>query len=105
MIVGIFGEGQYELPDAALAGFHELDEQTQAAVDAGDEQRFHNLYRRLLEHIRQAGTPLAVDDLRASDLIALPPDTTLAEVVEQLRETLGDNPTRQPHATHNPHVR
>jgi hypothetical protein len=48
-------------------------------VGAGDEQRFHDLYRRLLDHIRHTGTPLAVDDLRASDLIALPPDTTLAE--------------------------
>ena len=83
MIVRIFSEGQYELPDPALAGLNELDEQVQAAVDAGDEQRFHDLYRRLLEHIRQAGTPLAGDDLRPSDLIALPPDTSLVEAARE----------------------
>jgi hypothetical protein len=83
MIVRIFSEGQYELPEAALAGLDELDEQVQAAVDAGDEQQFHDLYRRLLDHIRQAGTPLASDDLRASDLIALPPDTSLAEAARE----------------------
>ncbi|MHB1567945.1 MAG: PspA-associated protein PspAA [Solirubrobacteraceae bacterium] len=85
MIVRIFSEGQYELPEAALAGLGELDEQTQAAVDAGDERRFHDLYRRLLDHIRQAGTPLASDDLRPSDLIALSPDTTLAEAAREFR--------------------
>jgi hypothetical protein len=83
MIVRIFSEGQYELPEPALAGLHELDEQTQAAVDAGDEQRFQELYPRLLEHIRHAGAPLAADDLRASDLIALPPDTSLAEAARE----------------------
>ena len=83
MIVRIFNEGQYELPEAALAGLHELDEQTQAAVDAGDEQRFHDLYRSLLAHIRQAGRPLAGDDLRPSDLIALPPDASLAEAARE----------------------
>jgi hypothetical protein len=83
MIVRIFSEGQYELPEAALAGLDELDEQVQAAVDAGDEQHFHDLYRRLLDHIRQGGARLASDDLRASDLIALPPDTSLAEAARE----------------------
>jgi hypothetical protein len=83
MIVRIFSEGQYELPEAELAGLDELDEQVQAAVDAGDEQQFHDLYPRLLDHIRQAGTRVASDDLRASDLIALPPDTSLAEAARE----------------------
>ena len=83
MIVRIFSEGQYELPEAALVGLDELDEQVQAAVDARDDQHFQDLYRRLLDHIRQAGTPLASDDLRPSDVIALPPDTTLAEAARE----------------------
>jgi hypothetical protein len=83
MIIRIFSEGQYEIPDGAVAGLEQLDDDTQAAIDAGDEQRFHDLYQRLLDQIRQAGTPLASDDLRPSDLIALPADTSLAEAARE----------------------
>ena len=69
MIMRIFGEGQYELPDGTLAAMDELDEEVEAALDAGDEQRFRELYGRLLAHIREAGTPLAADDLRTSELM------------------------------------
>jgi hypothetical protein len=79
MIIRIFTEGQYELPETTLDGLHELDEATQAAIDDGDQERFHELYGRLLEHIRQAGTPLATDDLRPSELMLPPPDISLAD--------------------------
>jgi len=83
MIIRIFSEGQYELPDTAVAGLEQLDEQVQAAIDANDDQRFNDLYGRLLDHIRHAGKPLAADDLRPSDRIALPPDTSLAEAARE----------------------
>jgi hypothetical protein len=35
MIIRIFGEGQYELPEPALARLHELDDETETAVSAG----------------------------------------------------------------------
>jgi hypothetical protein len=83
VIVRIFNEGQYELPETALPRLHELDEQVQAAIDHGDEPRFHELYPRLLEQIRQHGTSLAGDDLRPSELILPPPETTLAEAARE----------------------
>lgn len=83
MIIRILTEGQYELPDAALDGLTELDEATHAAMDARDTERFSQLHRRLLEHIRTAGTPLAADDLRPSELIFPPPDITLAEAARE----------------------
>jgi phage shock protein A len=55
MIIRIFGEGQYELPEPALARLHELDAETESAVSLGDSERFHNAYDRLLEHIRAEG--------------------------------------------------
>lgn len=40
MIIRIFGEGQYELPEPALARLHELDAETESAVSLGDSERF-----------------------------------------------------------------
>lgn len=86
MIIRIFTEGQYELPDAALAELHELDAQAEAAIADHDEQRFHQRYQRLLDHIRTHGTPLASDDLRPSELILPPPDSGSAEAARELHE-------------------
>ena len=85
MIVRIFGEGQYELPELALARLHELDAETESVVSPGDNERFHNAYDRLLEHIRAEGTRLAVDDLRPSDLLLPPADSSVTEVARQLQ--------------------
>ncbi len=84
MIIRIFGEGQYELPEQALAQLNELDADAESAVSAGDEQRFHDAYDRLLEHIRNEGTPLA-DDLRPSDLLLPPADSSVVEVARELQ--------------------
>jgi hypothetical protein len=83
MIVRIFTEGQYELREEALDGLRELDDAAQAAIDARDEQSFHDVYGRLLEHIRERGTPLAGDDLRPSELMLPPPDIELAEAARE----------------------
>lgn len=85
MIVRIFSEGQYELPEPALARLHELDADTESAVSAGDNDRFHDAYDRLLEHIRNEGMPLAADDLRPSDLLLPPADSSLSEAVRELQ--------------------
>ena len=83
MIVRIFNEGQYELPDEALEQLHDLDAATEAAIQANDATRFRQLYPRLLDHIRQSGTPLNAADLRASDLMLPPPDSSLSEVAKE----------------------
>jgi hypothetical protein len=79
MIVRVSTEGQYELGDGALGRMHELDDACQAAVEAGDGERFHACYEQLLELIRNEGSELEDDDLRGSDLTLPPPDITLQE--------------------------
>ena len=79
MIVRISNEGQFELNEGAIDRLHELDQECQVAVDAGDPARFHACYEELLGLIREQGTELADDDLRGSDLTLPPPDITLEE--------------------------
>ena len=79
MIVRVSTEGQYELEDGALQRMYELDDACQAAVDAGDGERFHGCYEQLLELIRSEGEELKDDDLRGSELTLPPPDITLEE--------------------------
>jgi len=80
MIVRISTEGQYELPDEDSERLNELDNQVVAAVDAGDEERFQQLYASLLELVRKDGKPLSDDELVESHVIFPPPDATLADV-------------------------
>jgi hypothetical protein len=84
VIIRIFGEGQYELPEPAVARLHELDADTESAVTSGDNDRFHDAYDRLLEHIRSEGTRLSADDLRPSDLLLPPADTSITEAGTEL---------------------
>jgi hypothetical protein len=79
MIVRVSTEGQYEIEDGALDQLNRLDNECQAAVDAGDSERFHTCYEKLLGLIRDKGSELADDDLRGSDLTLPPPDITLEE--------------------------
>jgi hypothetical protein len=79
MIVRVATEGQYEVEDGALERLHELDNECQAAVDAGDSDRFHACYGELLGLIRSEGSELADDDLRGSELTLPPPDISLEE--------------------------
>src|SRR6201999_3119204 len=79
MIVRISTEGQYEFPDSESDRLNALDNQVVEAVDAGDEDRFHELYASLLELVRPAGAPVPDDELVESDVIFPPPDATLDE--------------------------
>ncbi len=83
MIIRIFTEGQYELPDFALPLLHQLDGDAQSALDSGDPQRFHADYEQLLDHIRREGTPLSAEDLRGSELMLPPPDISLREATAE----------------------
>ncbi len=78
MIVRISGDNQYRL-DGVDGRVNELDNAVVAAVEAGDEQRFHSTYDELLAFVRDNGTPLAEDELEGSDLILPPPDISLVE--------------------------
>ena len=79
MIVRISMENQYRLADDSAARLNELDNEAVAAVEAGDESRFHDLFDQMLTYVRTEGTPLDGDDLEESDVIIPPADLTFEE--------------------------
>ncbi len=83
MIVRIATEGQYELPDEDVDKLNELDNELVSIVEAGDEERFQEVFQSLIELIRSDGKPVGDDVLEESDVILPPPDLTFAEAGEQ----------------------
>jgi hypothetical protein len=79
VIVRIFSDGQYRIPEDADAKLTALDNQALAAVEASDEAAFLTALAALIEHIHNAGERLADDDLETSDLILPPADISLEE--------------------------
>ena len=79
MIVRIATEDQYRLPDEDAARLNELDNEAVAAVEAGDEDRFHELFESMLELVRHDGHRLGDDELEESDVIIPPPDLSFVE--------------------------
>jgi hypothetical protein len=83
VIVRIATESQYRLPDDEAAQLNELDNDVVAAVEAGDEDRYHEVFERMLDLVRQAGEPLDEDELAESDVILPPPDTSFVEAAAE----------------------
>lgn len=83
MIVRIATENQYRLPDEDAARLNELDNEAVAAVEAGDEDRFHELFETMLDLVRRDGTLLDEDDLEGSDVIIPPPDLSFVEAQDE----------------------
>jgi PspA-Associated protein len=83
MIVRIASDGQYEFPDAQSDQLNDLDNQVVAAVEAGDEARFNDLWGKMVELVRSSGTPVPDDELVGSDVILPPPDISLAEAAAE----------------------
>lgn len=79
MIVRIATEGQYKLADDVVARVNALDNDAVAAVEAGDEARFADLFGQIIALIRAEGSPLPDDELHGSDVIVPPPDTSFEE--------------------------
>jgi hypothetical protein len=79
MIVRIATEGQYRLADDVIERVNALDNDAVAAVEAGDEARFAELFGQLIALIRAEGAPLPEDELHGSDVIVPPPDTSFEE--------------------------
>ena len=53
MIVRIFSEDQYRVPESAVERMNVLDNECVAAVEAGDEERFRACYNELLGRIEE----------------------------------------------------
>jgi len=79
VIARIATESQYRLDDEAAAQLNELDNEAVVAVDAGDEDRFHEVFEQMLDLVRSEGTPLGDDELEESDVILPPPDISFVE--------------------------
>jgi hypothetical protein len=83
VIVRIATEDQYRLPDADAQRLNELDNDAVAAVEGGDEDRFHEVFEQMLELVRRAGEPLGEDELEESDVILPPPDLSFVEAAAE----------------------
>ncbi|MFG2042472.1 hypothetical protein [Dactylosporangium sp. NPDC048998] len=84
MIIRILGEGQYDVPEAALTELNVLDASVQTAVDAGDATAFRTRLGDLLAVVRQRGTSVPDDVLTVSNLVLPAPDSALADVAALL---------------------
>jgi len=83
VIVRIATENQYRLPDEDAERLNELDNQAVAAVEAGDEDRFHAVFEEMLQLVRSDGHKLDDDDLEESDVILPPPDLSFSEAAHE----------------------
>ena len=83
MIVRISNEGQYRVDDSLHGRLNELDDAAVAAVDADDEDAFHEAFEELLHLVRTEGQELGDDDLEVSDVILPPSDLTFVEAGEE----------------------
>ena len=79
MIVRISGEGQFKLPDEDADRLNGLDNEAVAAVEAGDEAKFQELFGQMLELVANDGEEVADDELVASDVILPPRDVSFDE--------------------------
>ena len=79
MIVRIATEDQYEIAGDDYTTLNDLDNAVVEAVDANDQERYAKTFAALLDYIRSNGKPVGDDDLRESDVIVPPSDTSLEE--------------------------
>ena len=83
MIVRIATEGQYELSDDHAEKLNELDNAAVAAVEAGNETTFRDVFGQMIELVRKDGTPVNDDDIETSDVIIPPSDLSFEEAGEE----------------------
>jgi hypothetical protein len=83
VIVRIASEGQFKMPEEAVDRLNALDNQAVAAVEAGDEGQFSDLWGKMLELVRSEGQPVDDDELVGSDVILPPADTTFQEAAAE----------------------
>jgi hypothetical protein len=86
VIVRILGEGQYDVPDTALAELEALDTTLQQACDGGEQAAFGAALAALLSRVRDVGTAVADDYLGPSALVLPGAGASLTEVRELLTE-------------------
>jgi predicted transcriptional regulator len=83
VIVRLSTVGQFRLPDEDAARLNELDNAAVAAVEAGDKDRFAELFQQMIQLVRTDGETLAADEIVQSDVILPPPDTSFEEAAAE----------------------
>ena len=79
MIVRISNEGQYRIPDEHQGPLNDLDNAVVAAVEADNEDQFHETFEELLQFIRTNGVAIGDDEIETSDVIVPPSDMSFVE--------------------------
>ena len=79
MIIRITTEGQYNLPGSFVDELNQIDNELVEAVEAADRSGFDGLLKKMLDLVRNQGSPLPIDEIVESDLILPEPDLTLEE--------------------------
>ncbi|MDE2939590.1 MAG: hypothetical protein OXR67_11880 [Chloroflexota bacterium] len=79
MIVRILGEGQFNLPGAAIDELNDIDNRMVEAVESEDRDALHSLLLEMESLVREKGEPIPLDELVESDLILPETDLTLEE--------------------------
>ena len=83
MIIRILTEGQYNFPGAHIDELNEIDNQIVEVVEQEDGEQFGPLIQKMLDLVREKGTPVPVEELVESDLVLPEPDITMAEAAER----------------------
>jgi hypothetical protein len=83
VIVRISTENQYRLSDELRDQLNELDNAAVAAVQADDEDGFHEHFEAMLEFVRSEGEALDDEELEESEVILPPPDTSFVEAGQE----------------------
>jgi hypothetical protein len=86
VIVRILGEGQYEVNEAAAARLEELDNELEAAIEAGDDGAFKAALSASVEVVRAGGAPVPADSFHTAEIILPSSDADVAEVLKLLTE-------------------
>jgi hypothetical protein len=82
MIVRILTEGQFNLPGAYIDELNDIDNAVVEVVEQEDREGFAKNLKRMLDLVRQNGTPVPIEELVESDLVLPEPDITLEEAEE-----------------------
>ena len=82
MIARILTEGQYNIPGSYIDELNEIDNHLVVAVAEENQEEFRHLLKKMLDLVREKGTPVPVDELVESDLMLPEPDLTLQEAEE-----------------------
>jgi len=82
MIVRIMTEGQYDLPGAFIDELNHIDNDLVEVVADENEAQFATLLKKMLDLVRDNGTPVPIEELVESDLVLPEPDITLLEAEE-----------------------